>query len=283
MTINGISQISTYIQNIYEDAVFVARDNNVMTALVTTFSDRGDEDPRTLSQHSQVTVNTIGDTDDLASQAFTPSVLATLTPAEVGAQYFLDDRRIASDPFGVRNAASSELGMGIAQKYETDLISNFSSFTGGTLGAAGSAMTWGYFFAAESILRAQKAPFPYYAVLNPYQWHNLAKAASVAGATVLNAPQFQNDIMANFYVGSVGAVNVFVTSNVVPDGSDDAVAGMFSRAAIALDNRRPPRLEPERDASRRGWELNMTAVYAHGVWRAQFGVQITADASAPTS
>ena len=42
--------------------------------------------------------------------------------------------------------------------------------------------------------------------------------------------------------------------------------------ALALDMRRAPRLEPERDASRRGYELNLSAVYAHGVWRPKFGV-----------
>jgi hypothetical protein len=42
-------------------------------------------------------------------------------------------------------------------------------------------------------------------------------------------------------------------------------------------------MEAERDASRRGWELNMTAVYAHGVWRPEWGVCMTFDAAAPTS
>ena len=36
----------------------------------------------------------------------------------------------------------------------------------------------------------------------------------------------------------------------------------------------PSRLEPERDASRRGWELNLSTVYAHGVWRPTYGVQM---------
>ena len=47
---------------------------------------------------------------------------------------------------------------------------------------------------------------------------------------------------------------------------------MFSRDALGYDLRRAPRLEPERDASRRGIELNMTAVFAAGVWRPGFGV-----------
>ena len=48
--------------------------------------------------------------------------------------------------------------------------------------------------------------------------------------------------------------------------------------AIAYDLRRDVRLEPERDASKRAWELNLTMMYAHGVWRPLWGVQIIHDA-----
>ena len=68
-----------------------------------------------------------------------------------------------------------------------------------------------------------------------------------------------------------------------PDDDDDFVGAVFPRNAIALDWRRRPRVEPERDASRRGWEFNMSSVYAHGVWRPALGVQFIFDASAPTS
>ena len=52
--------------------------------------------------------------------------------------------------------------------------------------------------------------------------------------------------------------------------------------ALALDVRRAPRVERQRDASRRAEELNLSAVYAHGVWRPKFGVKIISDASIPT-
>ncbi len=87
--------------------------------------------------------------------------------------------------------------------------------------------------------------------------------------------------MQRFWIARAAGVNIFLTSNITIDGSDDAVAAIFSRPAIAFDNRRAPRLEPERDASRRGWELNLTSVYAHGMWRETYGVQIISDATAP--
>jgi hypothetical protein len=74
---------------------------------------------------------------------------------------------------------------------------------------------------------------------------------------------------------------IFESANLTPDGGDDVTAGIFSPMALALDVRRAPRIEPERDASRRATELNLSAVYAHGVWRPKFGVKLISDATVP--
>jgi len=280
---NPSTDISTYIQTIYNDAWFIARDNAIMPRLVTTFNDATGTRDRTSTRYSEATIATLGELDDLQSQAFTPSDIATLTPAEKGAQFFLPDTRIESDPMGVRSDAAMELGYAIAEKINTDILGNFSSLTAGTIGAAGTTITWGHFFAALSALRNAKAPMPYRCVLHVYQWHQLAKAASIATTTQANAPEFQDEVTRQWFVGRVGNVDVFITSDVTVDATDDANGAMFSPLALALDTRRAPRLEPERDASRRGWELNMTAMYAHGVWRPEWGVCMTFDAAAPTS
>jgi len=276
------SDISSYINTIYQGAMLVARERNLMSALVTTFGDRTGVASRSNSQYSGATMNEVGEDDDLTPQKFTPSVLATLTPTEKGAQYFLSDTRLETDPFTLRADAALDLGQSITTKIETDLLSQFSSLTGGTVGTAGSVITWGYFFAMASRLKAQKAPKPYYFVCHDYQWHVLAKAVA-PGATVTNAPAIQDEITRNFYVGTVGGVEIYTTSNITVDASDDAYCAMFSAQALGLDMRRAPRLEYERDSSRRGWELNLSAVYAAGIWRPAFGIQGIFDASTPTS
>jgi len=281
--LNPSSDISSFINTVFEAAILVARDNNVMTGLVRAFNDRTGVAVRQNSQYGGATINSIAETDDLVGQSFTPSSIATLTPAEVGAQYFLTDTRVESDPFTVRNDASMDLGLAMATKFETDLIGNFTSFSSGTIGAAGSAITWSYFFNMEAILRNAKAPYPYFALLHPYQWNVLAKAASVAGTRTNAADPLLEQVNSMYFVRQVGGVYVFVSSNITPDASDDAYCGMWSRDAIALDMRRQPRIEPERDASRRGWELNLSALYAHGVWRPTFGCAGLFDAATPTT
>lgn len=282
--LNPSTDIDGYIQTIFDDAVFIARESTFMIPLVKDYNDTTDErKPRQRSDYSSAAISTIGETDDLASQAFTPTAGNTITPAEAGGQFFLTDTRISSDPFGVANDAADELGMAMATKINSDLLGNIASLTGGTVGAAGTAITWGHFFATLAQLEvATKKRGPYVCVLHTYQWNVLAKSAAVA-STVTNAPEFQDEVMRRYYVGTVGPVDIFVTTDLTIDANDDASGGMWQRQAMAFDGRRALRLERQRDASRRGIELNMTAVYAHGVWRGDFGIVMTFDASTPTS
>lgn len=279
--VSDIQSPTDYIQKVYEDALFVARDTNLMASLVTNYAGQGIA-PRVSSEWSATNIVAVNDDDDLTSQAFTPTVLTTLTPSEVGAQYLITDQRLESDPFGVQQAAALELGAAIGTKIETDLVGGFASLTGGTVGVAGSAMTWGRFFAAAAQLRAQKAPGQAYAVLHPYHWHDLASEAAIAG-NMNNTPEFGDEVMRNRFVGMAAGVMIFESANIPVDGNDDAVSGVFVSQALALDVRRAPRIERERDASRRADELNLSTVYAHGVWRPKFGVKIIADASVPTA
>jgi len=230
-----------------------------------------------------VTVNAITETDDLTGQQFVPSSIATLTPSELGAQYFLTDTRRESDPFAVANDASQDLGQAMATKIETDLLGVIPSFTGGTVGTAGSTITWSYVYAMEAQLKAQKAPYPYFFICHPYQWYSLKKASVVAGTRTNASENFMNSLRDSMYfVHQEGGIFMYVSSNFTIDANGDCKPGIWSRDAIALDIRRAPRIEAERDASRRGYELNLSSIYAKGVWRPTFGVQGIFDATAPT-
>ncbi len=285
-SLNPESDISAFVNTIFEGALLIARDQNIMTQLVTVFGERTGLAPRQNSQYGGATINTIAETDDLVGQAFTPASIATLTPTEAGAQYFLTDSRVESDPFSVRSDAQQDLGEAVGTKIDVDLCGVFSSFTGGTVGAAAgtTVITWGHVFAAEAILRNQKAPYPYACVLHPYQWQPLAKAASVASSGRTNAADsLMEAVNSSFFVKQAGGISIFVSANIANTAATTTHAGMFSRAAIGWDIRRAPRLEPQRDASRRGWELNMSTVYAAAKWRPLFGVDMLFDATAPSS
>ena len=106
--------------------------------------------------------------------------------------------------------------------------------------------------------------------------------AADAGVTQTNSPWLQDSVMQNFWVSRIMGVDIFISANCETSGGTAAYGAMFNRDAIAFDIRRDVRLEPERDASARAWELNVSALYAHGVWRPAFGVCIYSSANTPT-
>lgn len=282
MGITKYSDISSYISAIYERALFVARENNLMVGLVRTFSAQGWM-ARTLSIRPTLTASSVSDGADYSSPTpFGKSTLATLTPGEVITQVILTDQNVESDPDGARDDAALEMGNAIATKIDTDLVGTFSSFTTDKGPGAGNAATLTDFAAAVAVLRNNKVPSPINAVLHPYHWHDIWIQLGQPAGTYAFLGDTANQAMRDYAVNSMLGVRWFVNANITVDANDDAISGMFSQGAIGFDSRRAPRLEPERDASLRAWELNMTAGYGFGVIRNAFGVKYTADATEPS-
>lgn len=278
MPYNTAANISAFVNTVWADAMLVARDNNIMSGLVTRFGDRSGLAVRSNAKYGTAVFNQIAETDDLSSQTFTPSVDQSLTPYEYGAQFFITDSRIETDIYAARQDAAMELGAAYGQDVDSHLAGLFSSLTAGTVGGTTTNLTWANFLAAITKMRRANAPRPWACVLTPEQYHCLGTAIA-PGVTVTNAPALQDEFMRQFYQATFNGVDVYTTANI---GTATSVyGGMFSRNAIALDMRRPFRIEPERDASRRGFELNASSIYAYGVWRPQYGVAIYTAGTAP--
>lgn len=282
MAITTLSDLQTYINTIYERAIFVARERNLMAGLVRNFRARGWMD-RKLLQWSQVTAETVADGQDYSNpQTFSKSLLATLSPQEAIAQVTLTDQAIETDPDDARNSAARELGNAIAEKVDTDLVDCFASFSTDKGPGAGNSATLATAAAAIAKLRDEKTPAPIYVVMHPYHWHDIWVELGQPAANYSFLGDLANQAMRDYFVaGPLIGATWFVSANISEDANDDAVSGIFNPQAIGLDVRRPPRLEPERDASLRAWELNMTMGYACGVIRDEWGVKYTADATEP--
>jgi len=280
MAYSKVSDLNSLFNSIYEDALFVAREQNLMTQLVTNYSARGWMS-RYISIYPEVSAETVAEGEDFSNPTtFNKTTEATLTPGEVMAQIVLTDRRIETDPDDARRDASLELGNAIGTKIDTDLVGNFSSFTAG-VGTAGNSLTLDNVAAGLSKLRNANAPNPIYVVLHPYGWHDIWNELGTPAAHYAFQGEVANEALRSFFVGSWLNVQWFTSSNISVDDSDDAVGAIFNPQALAFDSRKAPLMEPERDASLRAWELNMSAGYAHGVRRDAFGQSITHDATAP--
>lgn len=277
---NLSTDIAAYIQTVYEDAMFVLREQNLAVSLVKVFSDLQSTATRTGKNYGTAVFQTIGEDDDLVSQQFFPTDGESLSPAEAGGQFFLTDRRVRSDPENLRADAALELGSAAAEKIDTDVFSNVSSLTGGTIGASGSANSWAYFYACVSRMRIAKIPKPWIYVCTGAQYHPLGTALAQGGGALQSTEAIANSLIADFYLGRMAGVEIFTSEN-LPTSGTDAYGAMFNPMAMAYDQRQAPRLEPERDASRRGTELNFTVDYAHGVWKPTWGIQTIFANTAP--
>lgn len=282
MAITTYSSISSYVNTIYERALFAAREQNLMTQLVRPMSAQGWMS-RVFSVRPTLAASSVSDGVDFANPTtFGKSTLATLTPGEIITQAILTDANIESDPDGSRDDVALEMGNAIATKIDVDLVGTFSSFTTDKGPGAGNAATLADFGAAIAVLRNAKAPMPISVVLHPYHWHDLWVQLGQPAATYSNLGEAMNQALRDYTVSRLLGVTWYISANIAVDGSDDAISGVFNQGAIVFDSRRAPRLEAERDASLRAWELNMTAGYAYGIVRNAFGVKYTADATEPT-
>lgn len=282
MAISTLSDLNNLHNLIYEDALFVARETNVMTNLVTNYSATGWM-ARKISTYPEVSAVSVSDGVDFANPTtFNKTVAATLTPGEVISQVILTDQRIDTDPDEARRDAATELGNSVSSKIDTDLVGLFTSFTTDKGTGAGSAATTAAAAAGVAVLRNNKVPMPMYAVVHPYHWHDLWVELGQPAANQALLGDVANQALRDYFVGRWTNLMWFTSANIAVDASDDAVSAIFSPQALAFDSRRAPRLEPERDASLRAWELNITAGYAYGVRRDTFGVKYTADAAEPT-
>ena len=267
------SDISALANSIQEQAILVAREQSIMVGLVANYDSTNEGEARKMYAYSSAgTLTQLPETTDQTPTAFAPSLLATLTPYLYTGLYTATDMLLSSDWNNDTLATMGrDLGQRLVVDQDTKLASLFSSFTGGTVGTAGGTLTWDNVFRASAYLRRALAPYPYSCVLAPEQRWELFRVSSGV-PTLMQSPKYMDELAGSFYLGSYGGINFYEDANIAAGTA--AAAGMFSREAIAVDWRRAPRIEMQRDASKGGglWEVSFSTVYAYGVYRPTFGV-----------
>ena len=270
------STLDDLFANIIAAARFTAEEESLMMGLVTMYN-IGDEAGKTIQvpKYPAVTAADLTEGTDMSSSTVSTSSV-TITVGEVGAQVVLTD--VAA--MGAGNPAEelgTLLGNSIATKIDTDLIALFDGFST-ALGGAGTEITVADIFKAAATLRNNKAQGDIFAVVHPFQAYQL-KANLTNTFANPNGGDAQNTAMVNSYVGTIAGVDIYESSNITVDGSDDAKGAVFSREALAIAMKRDFQIETQRDASLRAFELNATAVYGVGELDDTYGVEMLFDSA----
>jgi len=261
--------------NIVAQARFTAEEQSIMRNLVTVYNIEAQAGTTIqVPKYPAVAAADLTEGTDMTSTTVSTTSVP-ITVAEVGAQVFLTD--LAT--MGAGNPADelgTVLGNAIATKMDTDVIGLFDGFST-SLGGTTVELTAAYLFQAAAILKANKAPGRIVGVFHPYQAYAL-KASLTASGVNPNGGDLQNEAMRTGYVGTIAGIDIFESANITVDGTGDAKGLVFAPEAMAMAMKRDFNLEPERDASNRGFELNATAIYGVGELDDAYGVEMYFDA-----
>ena len=266
--------ISELYTEIVAEALFVASEQSIMRNLVRNYTIAGGGKSVEVPIYANVSASAVNEATDLSNTAVNPTSV-TITASEVGIMTTLTDLARNSASRNVAGDIGRLFGEAIARKIDADLSALFTGFSTERAGGAGNELTVADVFEAVADLRTANAPAPYYGVFHPKQIFNVKK--SLTNTFVGRDTELSNEAMRTGFVGTIAGVQIFESSNISVDGSDDSIGGVFSQDALALAMMQDLKIESQRDASLRADEIVATAVYGVSEIHDSYGVKLTAD------
>ena len=268
------STISELYKEIVAEALFVASEQSIMRGLVKNYTIAGGGKAVDVPIYANVSAAAVNEATDLSNTAVNPTSV-TITASEFGIMTTLTDLARNSAPRNVAADIGKLFGEAIATKIDTELTGLFTGFSTEKAGGAGQELTVQDLFECAAELKTNKAPGPYYGVFHPKQIFNVKK--SLTNTFVGRDTELSNEAMRTGFVGNIAGIQIFETSNITVDGSDDSIAGVFSQDALGLAMMQDLKIESQRDASLRADEIVATAVFGVSELHDSYGVKLTAD------
>jgi N4-gp56 family major capsid protein len=268
--------ISELYTEIVAEALFVASEQSIMRNLVRNYTIVGGGKSVEVPIYSTVSAAAVAEATDLSNTAVNPSSV-TITASEVGIMTTLTDLARNSAARNVAGDIGRLFGEAIARKMDADLSALFTGFSTEKGPGAGAELTIQDLFEAATELRTNNAPGPYYGVFHPKQIFNVKKSLTNTFAGTSNIPDLGNEAMRAGFVGQIAGIQIFESSNISVDGTDDSIGGVFSQDALGVAMMQDLKIESQRDASLRADEIVATAVYGVGELHDSYGVKLTAD------
>ena len=272
------STLSELYTEIVAEALFVASEKSIMRPLVKNYAITGGGKSVEVPIYAAVSAAAVADATDLSNTAINPTSV-TITASENGIMTTLTDLGRNSAPRNVAADIGKLFGEAIAKKIDTDLTALFDGFST-AVGSGSTALTAALVF--QSIANVRNAGVSMdgvSTVLHPMVAYDL-KANLTNTFANANGNDLANEALRNGFVGRLGGVPIYETTNVANDGTaGDYKQGVFHRDALALAMMQDLKIETQRDASLRADEIVATAVYGVGELNDSYGVELHSDSS----
>ena len=272
------STLSELYTEIVAEALFVASEKSIMRPLVKNYAIQGGGKSVEVPIYAAVSAAAVSEASDLSNTAINPTSV-TITASENGIMTTLTDLARNSAPRNVAADIGKLFGEAIAKKIDQDLTALFDGFST-AVGSGSTALTAALVF--QSIANVRNAGVSMdgvSAVLHPMVAYDL-KANLTNTFANANGNDVANEALRNGFVGRLGGVPIYETTNVANDGTaGDYKQGVFHRDALGLAMMQDIKIETQRDASLRADEIVATAVYGVGELNDTNGCEIEADST----
>ena len=272
------STLSELYTEIVAEALFVASEKSIMRPLVKNYAIQGGGKSVEVPIYAAVSAAAVSEASDLSNTAINPTSV-TITASENGIMTTLTDLARNSAPRNVAADIGKLFGEAIAKKIDQDLTALFDGFST-AVGSGSTALTAALVF--QSIANVRNAGVSMdgvSAVLHPMVAYDL-KANLTNTFANANGNDVANEALRNCFVGRLGGVPIYETTNVANDGTaGDYKQGVFHRDALGLAMMQDIKIETQRDASLRADEIVATAVYGVGELNDSYGVELHSDSS----
>jgi N4-gp56 family major capsid protein len=283
MTITNTTTLNDLLPSIVAEALFVASEKSIMRGLVRNYTlAPGQGKTVTVPIYPQQTA--AGLTEGTAPSFTAISTDgATLTVSEVGLTAQISDLAIMASSSNVVSDIGRLFGEAIARKMDSDLMALFNSFST-TVGGVSTTATAALLFQAIAKLRSAgyDTANDCAIVLHPAVAYDVA--STLTSTFAAPASMIGNDALRNGFMGTLGGVPVYQSSLVgqstlASNASGDYGCGVFHKDALGLAMMQDIRIESQREATKRGFDLVGSAIYGVGELYDGAGVLATFDST----
>ena len=265
MTITNTTTLNDLLPSIVAEALFVASEKSIMRGLVRNYTlNAGQGKTVTVPIYPKQTAAALTEGTAPAFTAISTNGV-TLTVSEVGLTAQISDLAMMASASNVVADIGRLFGEAIARKMDSDLLSNVGSLSAGVGGATTTA-TPALLFQAIAKLRSQgyDTSSDCAIVLHPNVAFDIA--STLTSTFAAPASQVGNDALRNGFMGTLGGVPVYQSSLVNNTGTaGDYNSVLFHRDAFGLAMMQDIRIESQREATKRGFDIVGSAIYGHGI------------------
>ena len=279
MSTSTTTTLNDLLPAIVAEALFVANERSLMRGLVRNYPlGQGQGKTVTVPVYPLSTAAGLIEGTALTATAVSTNG-ATLTVGEVGLMTSVSDMAMVASASNVVSDIGRLFGEAIARKIDLDLTAQFANIVAG-VGDATTSISAASIFQAIAKLRASgyDTTNDCAIILHPMIAYDLK--SSITSTFAAPASMVGNSALENGFIGMLAGVPVYESSNIANTGTaGDYNGALIHRDCLGLAIQSDIKIETQRQAALRGWDIVGSAVYGAGILNGAAGQYLQFDSS----